>query len=357
MTTAQSPLYPNLFILLVAPPGIGKSVAINPVGEMWKSTQKLIVAPDNMTKASLVDCLGKADRKVLNPGGNPPILEQHSMLCCAPELGVLLPAYDTEFLSLVNQVYDNPASYREERRTLGRSIDISRPQLNLLAGSQPGFMASIMPEEAWTMGFTSRIIMVYAGVTPRVELFDRPTAPASLRPGLVKTMTGWTDFIGEASFTAEAKAELRSWHMADCPPQPEHSKLEHYKPRRIIHVLKLSLISAVSRSNDIIVDLCDVERAKEWLLGAEKVMPDIFRQMVGKSDSQTMQELHFFIYKLYAKDKKPIHESTIFHFLAQHVPSDRITKIVEIAERSNIIVRSAGTNAWVPRPKNEHGME
>ena len=100
-----------------------------------------------------------------------------------------------------------------------------------------------------------------------------------------------------------------------------------------------------------------MQRALGWLLHAEKLMPDIFRHMVGKSDSQTIQELHFFLFREYAKNKKPLHESVIFHFLSQHAPSDKIPKIIEIAERSNIIVRVAGSPFYTPKPKNEHGVE
>ena len=358
VSTAQSLMFPNLFILLVAPPAVGKSVAIDPIAGLWRDTQKIYVAPDSVTKASLIDSLAKADRKILVPNAVPPtLLEYHSLACCVSELGVLLPSHDLEFLSAINIMYDNRANYREERRTLGRSLDISRPQLNILAGSQPGFMASLLPEEAWSMGTTSRMIMVYAGQTPYVELFDRPQADGGQYKALVKSLTALTNLIGEARFTTEAKARIRDWHKMGGPPVPEHSKLEHYRGRRIINVLKLAMISMASRTGALVIELCDVERALSWLLHAERLMPDVFRHMVGKSDSQTIQELHFFLFREYAKNKKALHESVIYHFLAQHAPSDKISKIIEIAERSNIIVRQAGTQFFIPRPKNEHGVE
>jgi hypothetical protein len=358
VSTAQSLMFPNLFILLVAPPAVGKSIAIDPIAGLWRDTQKIHVAPDSVTKASLIDALVKADRKILVPNASPPqLLEYHSLACCVSELGVLLPSHDLEFLSSINIMYDNRANYREERRTLNRTIDISRPQLNILAGSQPGFMASLLPEEAWSMGTTSRMIMVYAGQTPYVELFDRAAPDVGMYKELVKALTRLTDLIGEARFTTEAKACIREWHKAGGPPIPEHSKLEHYRGRRIINVLKLAMISMASRTGGLVIELCDVQRALGWLLHAEKLMPDIFRHMVGKSDSQTIQELHFFLFREYAKNKKPLHESVIFHFLSQHAPSDKIPKIIEIAERSNIIVRVAGSPFYTPKPKNEHGVE
>lgn len=354
-STAQGPIYPNLFILLVAPPAIGKSIAISPIGGIWRETQKIHVAPDSLTKASLVDSLAKADRKIITPAG---LVEYHSLACCVPELGVLMPAHDLEIMSTMTRLYDNEPSYSEERRTLNRSIDISRPQINILAGTQPGFLASFLPEVAWAQGFMARFIMIYSGVSPKIDLFDERPIREADRKVLVKRMSAWCELVGEALFTSGAKAALRLWHDAGCLPVPEHSKLEHYNGRRIMHVIKLSLISAISRTSTLVIDTCDVDRAKGWLLRAEGTMPDIFRQMVGKSDNQTIQELHFFLFREYSKNKKPLHEAVVYDFLRQHAPSDKIEKIIQIAERSNVIVRMAGSPAfYTPKPKSSHGVE
>lgn len=355
ISTAQSPVYPNLFLLLVAPPGVGKSIAIDPIAQLWRDTKKLHVAPDSVTKASLVDSIAKADRKILIPPAS--LLEYHSLACCASELGVLMPSHDLEFLSFLNAMFDNRPNYREERRTLGRSIDISRPQMTILAGSQPGFMASLFPEEAWAMGTTSRMIMVYSGESPRIELFDQAPKSTKGYGDLVVQLTRMCDLLGEATCTQEAKIKIREWYNAGCEPVPEHSKLEHYKIRRILFILKLVVVSAVSRTGGLVVDGPDVDRALAWLFDAEKKMPDIFRHMVGKSDSQTIQELHFFIYREYAKNKKPLHEAVIYHFLSQHAPSDKIPRIIETAVRSNVMQKVGDQPLYIPRPKNSHGME
>ena len=105
------------------------------------------------------------------------------------------------------------------------------------------------------------------------------------------------------------------------------------------------------------VTLEDVTRAKDWLLGAEQVMPDIFREMSGKSDLLVLQELHFFMWQAYAKNKKPLHEGMLIHFLTGKVPSEKINRILEIAERSNMMTRHAGTKTYTPTPKNTHGQE
>lgn len=355
VTTAGGICYPNLYTLLVAPPAIGKSQTINKVHDQWMGTKKLYIAPKSVTKASLLDNLAKATRKLVIKDGQG-LFEYNSLCIASSEFGVLVPEHDTEFMSVLVDIYDNPPDFREDRRT-SRSVEIIKPQLNILAGTQPGFLANLLPEEAWSMGFMSRIIMIYAAAGPQIDLWDTSAEESPMRIELMKDLTRLTTLMGAVIFSDEAKAELLRWYKAGLPPVPEHSKLEYYNGRRLLHMLKLCMISATSRSAELVVEMQDLARARDWLLGAEQLMPDVFRDMVQRSDSVVLQELHFFMWRLWVKDKKAIHESRLIYFLQNRVPGEKVLRLLDIAERSNIIEREAGTKSYKPRPKHEHGME
>lgn len=350
--TSRSKLFPNLFVALVGTPGVGKGQALVPMHELWMAAKKFKVAPDNVTKASLVDAIAESGNKRMLPNGAG-LFEYHSLLVSAPELGVLLPAHDLEFLSVLNHLYDNPRYYRENRRSLAKQIDIAYPQLNIVAGTQPGFMATLLPEEAWTMGFTSRIIMVHSAEAVDVPLFGDESHRSEAT--LVDQLRHMSTLMGEITWTPEAKLDIEAWVKGGCLPVPTHSKLANYNPRRKIHAIKLAIVAAVSRTGQAHLELEDVHRARTWLLAAEESMPDVFREMVGKSDSQVIQELHFYLWKDFAKDKKPAPKSKLIYFLQTRVPADKCQRVLEIAEMSNIVVRIAGTESYIPRPLHEHG--
>src|SRR5262249_39802036 len=121
---------------------------------------------------------------------------------------------------------------------------------------------------------------------------------------------------------------------------------------------KLSMISAISRTADLVIELDDVKRAISWLLEAESHMPDIFRAMQGKSDAAVIDELHYHLMELWVRGgKKPIPASSLFHFLSTRVPADKIPRVLQIAEVSNVITRYAGTDTFYPRPRHQHGVE
>ncbi len=358
-------LYPNLFVLFVAPPGIGKTQAIKRVHELWRLVPDLIVSPDNITKAALVDAVADASRKIVRSPTE--LLEYNSMQIAADELGVLLPAHDLDFLSVLNKLFDCPPFYTERRRTIKIPIDIPNPQVTILAGTQPGFMAEIFPETAWGMGFTSRLIMIYAGKQVKVPLnlfYDEDAADQEmkaknlLKKQLLSELKTMLHLFGRFRFDQGAAVALEQWHSSGGrATEPQHSKLEHYNARRTQHLLKLCMVASVSRSNEMLITLEDYHRALNWLLEAEETMPDVFRNMTQRSDTQTLQELHFYCWQIYAKEKKSVHEQRIFNFLSTRVPSDRIEKILDIADRAGIVKRVAGTQTWKPAPKNAVGME
>ena len=117
------------------------------------------------------------------------------------------------------------------------------------------------------------------------------------------------------------------------------------------------MISSLSRSNSLIVSEEDFRRAQGWLLEAEEVMPDVFREMVGKSDGELIKDLNFYMFALWSKNgRKPMHESYLINYLITRTTSDRIERIIKMAERANIISRVAGTDNWFPRRADEHGI-
>jgi hypothetical protein len=79
--------------------------------------------------------------------------------------------------------------------------------------------------------------------------------------------------------------------------------------------------------------------------------------MVQKNDSLLIQELHTFLFTLYSKERKPIHESRLIEFLYQRMPHDKVMMLIDIARRSTIIEEIPGTKTYKPRPRHAHGLE
>jgi len=236
--TMGRPTYPNLYVLLVGPPTAGKTVAIDIVYDFWRETKALHLAPKGMTTAALVDSLKEAAHNRLYEGR---LVEYHSLQIAAPEFGTFIHAHDLEMMANLNDIWDSPRTYGQKRRHVngGKTIEIMFPQINILAGAQPGFLASVMPEEAWSMGFTSRLLMIYGQEAPQVSLFSGKTLQVDTAKHLQLQMSKMTKIHGQFQWTPDAANEIERWHATKLTPEPTHSRLQHYTGRRVRQYLKV----------------------------------------------------------------------------------------------------------------------
>jgi hypothetical protein len=357
--------FANLFTLLVAPPGVGKLI-IEEVQGLWRDTcepggkaKAFHVAPHSMSKAALVDTLAKAKRVRLPPGGNGP-MTYNSLLVAAEEFGVLLPDYDKEYIGTLNRLWTNPADHEESRRHgPSREVKIENPQLNIIGGAQPSWLADVFPESVWSTGIGRRLVMVYASEGPLINIFESQEISLPERESLLRRLGQMSALYGPMKWREDAVKMLGDWHMAREPPAPTHSKLTHYLASRFQLVIKLAIVSAIARSGELVIELLDCRRAMDWLFEAEGRMPDIFRAMIGKSDTQVLEELHLFAQGVYQKSRQaPINEALLVRFLSERVPSDKVEKILAVAERASIIARIGGTQGmYKPMPRLGSGVE
>jgi hypothetical protein len=353
--------YPSFYVLLVAPPGVGKSI-INDVKDLWGETQEpsggpaFHIASDNVTRASLIDELNEATSTRLVNGAS---YTYHNLLLPTEEFEEFLPFYDSAVISLLNSVWNNKPSHSESRRHgPARRVEIRNPSLNILGGVQPAYFVAHFNEEAWTTGLIRRFFMVYADLAPLKNPFEVTPNREFIKQHIIARLGHISSLYGEAKWSEKSAKVISDWHMEGGPPIPTHSRLKYYLPSRTVFLIKLSLISAISRTGGMIIEESDVKRAMKWLFEAEIRMPDIFRAMLGKSDSQVMEELHYYLTNEWMRNKKGVRTTLLHHFLSQRVPSEKIAGIVQSSERAGMMMKSTeNVDMWLPRPKHLHGVE
>jgi len=311
----------------------------------------LFLGPDAPTKASFIDSL-EASAKVSTNGSGMTIFSAMTVLC--EEFGVLIPKYDDSFLATLSKLYDNGPIHTEPRRSV-KSSRIENPTVNILAAATPAAL-STFPEAAWGEGFTSRVVFVY-GTTPEVYRDMFAKRPESDIESLQKELDRlFNELHGPFEWEDEAQDAIRHWFNDEkLAPTPTYGRLVNYLGRRNEHTMKLSMISAVSAGNGLTVTLSDFLRGRQWLLDAEEMMPDVFRAMKQKSDTQLIQDMHQAMWQEYAKiarDKRvDMDESWMWNYLREKVTSDKIKTIITAAEKSGLI-RPSGLlpGKWAPAP-------
>jgi hypothetical protein len=280
-------VYPSIFVLLVGPPGAGKSVMLRPVRHLWARAESVNIAPDSMTKAGMIDRLKESQKTVITEEGAD---VYHSLSVATPEFDVFMPNYDQAFLSHCALFWDCEATFEERTRGAGETLHLDNPYLTLLAGIQPAVMNRTFPEPAWGQGFMARCIFAYADKMPKDKLFSSSALSKELEDELVadlKAMHNRTGFIG---FTRDAVEEIEAWYESDCAPQPIHPRLVFYNSRRALQTIKIALLYAVARGHGKI-ELDDFTSAREALILTEEDLTDMLHAIV-RSDTSHAELYH-----------------------------------------------------------------
>lgn len=355
--TKGSTLYPNMYVVLVGPPGVGKSAILSQVERVLRTVPDLHVAPSSVSAASLVDSLVIANRKIIRPNDNPSFVQFHYLATVASELGVFLPVYDPLFMNSLTKFYDGEP-YEERRRSASvKHVKMDNVQLSIIGGTTPSYLNSFLPDGAWDQGFTSRTVFVYSGESVFTEIFGEESkfqGLESLYRGLINDLKHIAQLYGKMTWTEDAMRAISEWNRAGLIPVPDHNKLTHYNTRRLVHVIKLCMVASISRSSNLIIELEDYESALNWLFEAEGRIPDLFTNHGVAGDTAAIDDTYDFIFKTYSREKNtPVLEHRIVNVLRSKVPSHSILKVIEIMERAGLIERvaSPGGNAFKPRPK------
>jgi hypothetical protein len=325
-----SPLYPNLYTFLVGHAGIGKSRAIMAAsGIIREALPEVYFGATSMTRAALSDYMAEAKRFIPNIPYTP--IEYNSLVVVADEFSAFMHEYDSALVASLVEFYDvNP--YMEGRRVGNIRITITRPQLNILTGSTPSNLIHTLKDYVWEQGLMSRVIMIYANDRPLIDVFNTPPMP---KPAdLIHDIKVINTLIGEFTYTDDFAKAMHQWKLLGLIPVPQHPKLIHYNTRRWAHLLKLTMVASVDRSNDLVLEVQDFNRAMGWLVQAETYMELIFEVGSVAPDSRIMDEVVHFI----KSHKGPVSEHLVINFMRERTSSMTISPMLRAMEGSRMIV-------------------
>lgn len=351
-----SRLFPNMYTVLVAPPGVGKTEITWRIRKLWESLEDHHIASTSVTKASLIDELADANRRWVDAKAADPVTHFNSLLMCINELGVLLPAYENEFMNTLTDLWDCK-HYSERRRTSKIEIDIDNPQLNLVAACTPSYLMHVLPEGAWDQGFLSRTMLVYSGDRQLRSLFAESHFDEEEFNTLKDGLMDIANIFGEIRFEKAAAEAMDNFHLTDGEPKPDHPKLLSYNIRRTVHLLKLCMVFSVSRSDQLVVTLEDWQRAYDALIEVELHMPDIFKAMSQGGAGKTMEEAWHFVFTTHAKEGTPVLKHRLINFLQERVPVHNIQPTIDMMQQGQMIEKrlTTGGEAFVPRGRKAGG--
>ena len=331
-------LYPNMFIVLVGPPGVGKGASMNILEQMitdTKPNQVVNTLSDRITAERIIERISDGWSTAPQLKNMQLVLgkNDHNCLLFSSEIRVLLGASDW-MLEFLEEAWSK-TTYEYQTKNKG-NVAIDNMCCSLLAASVPDFLRNVNREAHMviTGGFSSRCLFIYAENPSKDLPFPEPLKKNLKSKALydnlvldlqeIGTLRG--EFVIDTGARLRFEAFLRLNRAASSKDDSE--AVANFRARIKAHILKLAMIFSVSRDNSLHISDMDMVNAIAEIQKILVSLTKLFRGAGEGMDAAVTARVQDFIEKYGRVSKKEI-----FKALHRHLNSpealDRILYVLE----------------------------
>jgi hypothetical protein len=266
--------YPNMYIVLVGPSGIGKGAAMGPALSLLKELDVPLSSQSITREALIEDLRASAAESFLVDNS---VVTQSSITIFSKELAVFLGFKNLELIMALTDWFDCDDVWHY--KTISRDVrTINGVWVNLIGGTTPALIQSTMPQDAVGGGLTSRMIFVYSDCRGRVDpiSFDSHE-DTSLRLSLLQDLEHISTLNGRFRYQEDFIDVWVPWYTkAAHRLGGVEEKFAGYTERRPLHLMKLCMIHSAARSDSMIITAGDFHRSLESLEEVEQDMSKVY---------------------------------------------------------------------------------
>jgi len=279
--------YPNMYIVLVGPSATGKGTAMRFASDIIEQVPSIRLAAQATSLQALIRKMKETNLTDIDliTGEQ----QYHSSLTIfSTEFTVFLGYHNQELIAALCEWYDCHSRWSYE--TIARKKEeIIGVWVNIFAGTTPDALQSSLPIESIGNGLTSRIIFVYEERKNKLVIIPTKTErEIRLQQALINDLEQIAMLSGRMQYTEGYLTKYTEWcYNADKNPPFYDRKFDGYCGRRRNHLLSLSMVCSASRSDELIMNADDFDRAAALLSDVEVKMGRVFKGM-GRSDISSL---------------------------------------------------------------------
>lgn len=292
-------IYPNLYLLVVAPPGERKGLPPT-IAKKFLEKIQIPVAVDSSSKRALTEELAEtAKTESFLWEGKPRSMATLAVI--SKEMSSLLAVDPKGIIEVLTDLFDSHDVWKY--KTSGKGEDfLYNVCVSCFVATTPTWFMNNLPVEAIGGGYTSRHIIISGG--ERYKLIPWPNAPdEELEKRLISDLLHINSLVGQFRIDPVAEQIFTDWYNKT-PARIKAMKDERilgFLNRMHVIVLKVAMALHVSYSDDLIINPDDMGRAMDsvdasipmasYALGGHgrsKLGPDVERvtrqiRMMGKT--------------------------------------------------------------------------
>lgn len=301
---------PNFYIVFVAPAGVAtKSTTLNMGMGLLEQVDGIHFGPESGSWQGLGDALAEATEYFKwpsdpdGPTAAPQVMS--AITVAASELGTFLRPDDEHAMSFLTDAWDGRKRTFNHKTKHSGTIEIKRPCLNIIGATTPSWLQRNMPETLIRDGLLSRVIFVYADSKRSYEaLPSRRVSATSFRDigkKLVEDLKQIASLVGEYKFEPEAErigGWMDVWYKNHHTVRAAHMASDRYGgyiARKQTHLVKLAIILAASKRDDLEIKVEDLHEADLLLTDAEHSMIKVFESVGIVDEAKHVAEIVQFV--------------------------------------------------------------
>lgn len=269
-------IYPNLYAVLVGPPGGRKGTAMK-IGKEFLTSIDISLSSDSLGSIqALYNEINTSRQMYIDPTDGLD-REHKSLSVWSEEFQVFLNSLDQRFVLNLTDLFDCPSRWKYS--SIGRGMDdLSNCWLTIFGATTPSLLQSSLSQDAVGGGLISRIIFVVGyGKAKKVPITFLSKEEIELHDLLAEDLEDIKNMTGPFDVTQEFMDVYSQWYLSPhSTAGVDNDKFVGYNERRALHLRKLCMIISASESSSRLLEAKHLYRALHILEMTEKEMPNAF---------------------------------------------------------------------------------
>ena len=329
-----SPLLPNLYICLVAKPGIARkggppSLAKTMLGQVG-GAGLCNLGVDSTTKPSLTLELANCSVPIqVAPGQFETVSE---LILVSKELSSFFGPDLQNMIEILTDLFDFHVEWEYKTKNKGKD-KIRQPCLNFMAATTPSWLARNVPYESIGYGWASRVLFVTAR-NKKCRIAFPKFDYGALYETLILDLAHIATLKGQFEWEQGAKDLFEQWYLAldKKYDETDDERLHDMIERLHIQVIKTAMALRVAESDDLILDANNMARAISLI---EDIFPNLSEAFGAYGRNKYSQDIARVMDQFRARGT--IMESELHKANWRHLSLSDLRNVIDLLLSMNLI--------------------
>jgi hypothetical protein len=337
-------VYPNQYIVLVGPPGVGKGTAIHPAHAFIKEYKPELsnYLSDRITAPKIIEKLANGFQTQSVIGGAIVISKESTAVLFASELSTFLGSSDWMTSFLCDTWDRNEFEYDTKNKGSNYIKDMC---VSLIGACVPDFIRKINGKqsnasEAINGGFTARTIFVFAN--GKSKKLPWPIALENIKSVAANGAKTGKETIaelradleqiarvkGEFTFSQDAVTIFQQWYNAQQSEDHDSDVVRHFKSRQDVHIFKVAMCLAAAQGDNLKIDAWCMNTAISLVKGVLDTLDTTFRGVGESTLSEATAKIQTDLERKGLATRKELVRDNHRHATVEDI--ERITRTLEM---------------------------